>query len=97
MGRIAEGDLRSRRLWTARDAKSDYSPETVLHGVTGYQATSDESIFAYLADLLNNPAMRQELGTNGRRLSAKYDWDVITARWEEAFTSVAQRELRNAS
>jgi glycosyltransferase involved in cell wall biosynthesis len=78
-------------------AKSDYSPETVLHGVTGYQATSDESIFAHLADLLNNPALRQELGTNGRRLSAKYDWDVITAQWEEAFTSVAQRELRNAS
>ena len=42
-------------------ARSDYSPETVLHGVSGYQAASDQSIFAHLEDLLNNPALRQEL------------------------------------
>jgi glycosyltransferase involved in cell wall biosynthesis len=79
-------------------ARSDYLPETVLHGVSGFQAASDQSIFAYLEDLLSNPALRQEFGRNGRRLSEKYDWDVITAQWEEAFTrSVAQRELRNAS
>jgi glycosyltransferase involved in cell wall biosynthesis len=79
-------------------ARSDYSPETVLHGVSGYQASSHESIFTHLEGLLNNPALRRELGRNGRRLSEKYDWDVITAQWEEAFTqSVAQRELRAAS
>jgi glycosyltransferase involved in cell wall biosynthesis len=79
-------------------ARSDYSPETVLHGVNGYQASSDQSIFAYLEELLSNPALRQELGRNGRWLSEKYDWGVITAQWEEAFArSVAQRELRNAS
>ena len=79
-------------------ARSDYSPETILHGVSGYQAASDESIFVYLEGLLNNPVLRQELGSNGRRLSEKYDWDVITAQWEEAFArSVAQGQLRNAS
>jgi glycosyltransferase involved in cell wall biosynthesis len=79
-------------------ARSDYSPETVLHGVSGYQAASDESIFAHLEELLNNPALRKELGSNGRKLSEKYDWNVITAQWEEAFRqSVEQRDLRNAS
>jgi glycosyltransferase involved in cell wall biosynthesis len=79
-------------------ARSDYSPETVLHGVTGYQAVSDHSIFVHLEDLLNRPVLRQELGRNGRRLSEKYDWDVITAQWEETFMqSVAQREVRNVS
>jgi glycosyltransferase involved in cell wall biosynthesis len=79
-------------------ARSDYSPETVLHGVTGYQATSDESIFAHLQGLLNNPALREELGRNGRRLSEKYDWDLITAQWEETFTQLmTQRRLRQAS
>jgi glycosyltransferase involved in cell wall biosynthesis len=79
-------------------ARSDYSPETVQHGVSGYQVASDKNIFAYLEQLLSNPALRQELGSNGRRLSKKYDWDVITAQWEEAFArAVAQRELRNAS
>jgi glycosyltransferase involved in cell wall biosynthesis len=66
--------------------------------VTGYQAASDQSIFAHLEDLLNNPALRQELGRNGRRLSKKYDWDVITAQWEEAFAqSARQRQMRKAS
>jgi glycosyltransferase involved in cell wall biosynthesis len=79
-------------------ARSDYSPETVLHGVSGYLAASDQYIFAHLEELLNNPALRQELGSNGRRLSEKYDWDVITAQWEAAFTqSAAQCELRSAS
>lgn len=79
-------------------ARNDYSPETVLHGVSGYQAASDENIFAYLEDLLSNPSLRQDLGRNARRISEKYDWDVITAQWEEAFTrSVTQPELRNAS
>ncbi|MGH9515491.1 MAG: glycosyltransferase family 4 protein [Terriglobales bacterium] len=78
--------------------RSDYSPETVMHGVSGYQAASNQSILAYLENLLSNPALRQELGSKGRRLSEKYDWDLITAQWEEAFTrSVAQCELRNAS
>ena len=79
-------------------ARCDYSPETVLHGVSGYQAASDESIFAHLEELLGNQALREELGRNGRKLSEKYDWDVITAQWEEAFTqSLAPRELRNLS
>jgi glycosyltransferase involved in cell wall biosynthesis len=79
-------------------ARGDYSPETVLHGVSGFQATSDQSIFEYLEDLLNNPALRQELGRNGRQLSEKYDWNVITAQWEEAFMDLAtRRQLRKAS
>jgi glycosyltransferase involved in cell wall biosynthesis len=79
-------------------ARSDYSPETVQHGITGYQAASDESIFTHLERLLINPVLRQELGRNGRRLSEKYDWDVITSQWEEMFVRLAaERELRRVS
>lgn len=79
-------------------ARSDYSPETVLHGRSGFQAASDEGIFTHLEELLNNPELRRELGRNGRRLSVQYDWDVITAQWEKAFTHlVMQSELRKAS
>jgi glycosyltransferase involved in cell wall biosynthesis len=79
-------------------ARSDYSPETILHGTSGYQAASDESIFAHLEELLRSPALREQLGRNGRKLSEKYDWGAITAQWEEAFThSLAERELRNVS
>jgi glycosyltransferase involved in cell wall biosynthesis len=79
-------------------ARNNYSPETVLHGVTGYQAASDESIFTHLEELLNNPGLRQDFGRNGRRLSERYDWDVITGQWEHTFLELAERrELRKAS
>ena len=78
-------------------ARSDYSPETVLHGVTGYQAASDQGIFAHLEELLNKPELRRGIGRNGRRLSEKFDWDVITGQWEDAFLQLAgQREMRQA-
>ncbi|MCU1270535.1 MAG: hypothetical protein JWN74_1829 [Acidobacteriaceae bacterium] len=79
-------------------ARNNYSPETVVHGVTGYQAASDESIFTHLEELLNNPGLRQDFGRNGRRLSEKYDWDVITDQWEQTFLELAEQgELRKAS
>jgi glycosyltransferase involved in cell wall biosynthesis len=79
-------------------ARSEYSPETVVHGVTGYQVASVESIFMHLEDLLKNPPLRQELGKNGRSLSERYDWDIITAQWEIAFAELTNRsEVRQAS
>ena len=79
-------------------ARNNYSPETVIHGVTGYQAVSDESIFTHLEALLNNAGLRQDFGRNGRRLSEKYDWDVITEQWQQTFIELAERrELRKAS
>src|SRR5207245_4874004 len=56
-------------------ARNNYSPETVLHGVTGYQAASDEDLFSFLKVLFANPALRRELGRSGREHSRKYDWD----------------------
>ncbi len=79
-------------------ARNNYSPETVLHGVTGYQAASDEDLFSFLKVLFANPALRRELGRSGREHSRKYDWDLIAAQWEETFTRLAhRRELRKAS
>ncbi|HEX3741944.1 MAG TPA: glycosyltransferase family 4 protein [Terriglobales bacterium] len=79
-------------------ARSSYSPETVLEGVTGYQAWSEENIFAHLEKLIQNTDLRRELGLNGRCLSEKYDWGVIAAQWEEAFVqAVSRSELRRAS
>jgi glycosyltransferase involved in cell wall biosynthesis len=79
-------------------SRSSYSPETVLEGVTGYQAASEEEIFAHLEKLIHNSELRRGLGRNGRCLSEKYDWRLITAQWEEAFVqAVSDSELRKAS
>jgi glycosyltransferase involved in cell wall biosynthesis len=78
--------------------RNNYSPETVVHGVTGFQAGSDEELLASLELLLGNPELRRKLGHSGRLHSRRYDWDLITAQWEETFERVAVRqELRKAS
>src|SRR6266568_9598147 len=55
--------------------RNSYSPETVVHGITGYQAASDEELHGFLKALLNNPELRHDLGRKGRQHSQKYDWD----------------------
>jgi len=78
--------------------RNNYSPETVVHDVTGFQAGSDEELFASLNLLLTNPELRRKLGHCGRLHSQRYDWDLITAQWEETFERVAGKQpLRKAS
>ena len=78
--------------------RSNYSPETVVHGDTGYQAASDEDIFSYVDLLLANSSLREKLGRAGRKHATHFDWDKITARWSETFESLAERkDLRKAS
>lgn len=78
-------------------ARNSYSPETVVHGVTGYQAASDGEIFSFVAALLSSPELRTKLGRNGRQHSLGYDWDVITSRWSAIFETLAAHKLRKAS
>jgi glycosyltransferase involved in cell wall biosynthesis len=79
-------------------ARNSYSPETVVHGVTGYLAASDSEIFSFLEALLASAELRTKLGRNGRQHSLEYDWDVIAARWGDVFEHLAaNRRMRKAS
>lgn len=78
--------------------RNNYSPETVVHDVTGFQAGSDEELLASVNLLLANPELGRNLGNCGRQHSQRYDWNRITGQWEEAFERVARKpELRKAS
>jgi glycosyltransferase involved in cell wall biosynthesis len=70
-------------------ARKNYEPETVIDGQTGYLANSDAEIFECLEKLLNHPSLRADMGKAGRQHSEKFDWDVITRQWEEAFIALA--------
>jgi glycosyltransferase involved in cell wall biosynthesis len=78
-------------------ARNTYSPETVVQGVTGYQAASDSKIFSFVDALLSSHELRAKLGRNGRQHSLRYDWDVITRQWVEIFESLSVRKQRKAS
>ncbi len=78
--------------------RRNYSPETVVHGATGYQAASDEDIFSYVDLLLPNSNLRKKLGRAGRQHATHFDWDKITARWSETFERLVEsKDLRKAS
>jgi glycosyltransferase involved in cell wall biosynthesis len=78
--------------------RNNYSPETVVNNVTGYQAASDEELYSRLEVLLADSELRTKLGRAGRLHSLKFDWGVIAAQWADVFARLANgTELRQAS
>jgi glycosyltransferase involved in cell wall biosynthesis len=70
-------------------ARTDYCPETVVHGKTGYLVGCDDELYTRLEELLSNEDLRQKLGAAGRLHSEKFDWDLITLKWESIFLRLA--------
>jgi glycosyltransferase involved in cell wall biosynthesis len=70
-------------------ARSDYRPETVVDGRTGYLGDSDESLLDRLGELIAKPDLRRDFGRASRALAERFDWDLITRQWEEVFLRVA--------
>lgn len=69
-------------------ARKDYQPETVVDGQTGYLGGSDDELLDRLGRLLASPDSRRDMGRASRALSERFDWDLITHRWEEVFSGL---------
>jgi glycosyltransferase involved in cell wall biosynthesis len=76
-------------------ARSDYEPETVIDGSSGYLVSSDDELFSRLGQLLQEPELGRTLGAAGRKHSQQFDWDIITRQWEEIFLRLASRQIRD--
>jgi glycosyltransferase involved in cell wall biosynthesis len=72
-------------------ARKDYEPETVLHAETGYLGRNDDELIAYLGELISNAELREQMGRCARLHIERFDWDLITRQWEEAFIKLASR------
>jgi glycosyltransferase involved in cell wall biosynthesis len=72
-------------------ARSDYRPETVVDGRTGYLGASDQELLDRLAELITSRERRAEMGRLSRAHSERFDWDGITRRWEDIFERLASR------
>lgn len=68
---------------------SDYGPyaEFVQHGVTGLLVRSEHEWGKHLRALVEDQAMREELGANGRRLAANWTIEGNAGQWEKALTA----------
>lgn len=68
--------------------RDDYKPDSVINGQTGFVVTSDQELFARLAELLRRPDLRRTLGQAGREHVKKFDWAPVTRQWEEVFLRI---------
>jgi glycosyltransferase involved in cell wall biosynthesis len=78
-------------------ARNNYQPETVVDGETGYLVGSDDELFVRLKELLAHPEQRRKFGDAGRNHSLRFDWDLITRRWEDIFLNLASRKTARAA
>ena len=63
-------------------------PERIKHGYNGFLAESFQELCKYMNLLAEDESLRKEMGNNGRKLAARYDWDLIVSKYERAFESV---------
>jgi glycosyltransferase involved in cell wall biosynthesis len=78
-------------------ARNDYKPETVVDGESGYLANNDEELLERLGQLIAHEDLRRAMGQAARAHSERFDWDLITRRWEEVFVKlVAERGRASA-
>jgi len=72
-------------------ARKDYKPETVIDKETALLGGSDDELLDHLAALSSNADLRRSMGRAGRAHIERFDWDVITRRWEEIFVRLVRR------
>jgi glycosyltransferase involved in cell wall biosynthesis len=60
----------------------------VIDGVTGFLVRRDHEWAARLRDLINDEAMRKEMGENARELASQWTIEEGYKQWEQAYASV---------
>ena len=66
-------------------AMSSYQPDFVVDGKTGFLAGSDDELQQKLDVLLTHPELRRSMAQAAVLHARQFDWDVMTARWQEVF------------
>jgi glycosyltransferase involved in cell wall biosynthesis len=71
---------------------TDFGPysDSVQHGVTGFLVKRPHEWARYLRDLVNDEAMRAEMGDNARRWAATRTIQANIWRWEAAYRTLTE-------
>ena len=78
-------------------ARSSYAPDYVVNGVTGLLAASDDQLGAALAQLIGDSALRGRMSAAAVNHAAKFNWDNVTAQWQQIFEFALNRRKGNRS
>lgn len=67
----------------------DYETPSVLDGVTGFQVATVEEMMQALGKLIADQSLRERMGSVGRAHMQNFDWDIVGARWQNAYLEIA--------
>lgn len=68
-----------------------YHPDYVVDGRTGYLADTDDELSTKLDELISMRELRLAMGQAAVDHLQKFDWDVISGIWQDAFANVVAR------
>jgi glycosyltransferase involved in cell wall biosynthesis len=67
----------------------DYETPSVIDGVTGFQVATLEDMMQALGKLVADRSLRERMGTAARKHMEKFDWNVVSSRWQRAYLEIA--------
>jgi len=72
----------------------DYETPSVMDGVTGFQVGTVEEMMGALGRLVADRSLREQMGAAARLHVEKFDWDVVSREWQNAYLEIAAVQLR---
>jgi glycosyltransferase involved in cell wall biosynthesis len=72
-----------------------YRPDYVLNGTTGFLAGDDDELKNKLDLLIREPQLRISMGVAAVAHAQKFDWDVVAAKWQQAFEEAAAKRRKH--
>jgi glycosyltransferase involved in cell wall biosynthesis len=67
----------------------DYETPSVVDGVTGFQVGTIEEMMQVLGKLIADRTLRQRMGAAAREHVKKFDWDLVSRKWQSAYLEIA--------
>jgi len=65
----------------------------VVDGVTGFQVGTTEEMMQALETLINDHALREQMGKKAREHVQQFSWDVVSRQWQNAYLEIAASRL----
>lgn len=72
----------------------DYETPSVVDNVTGFQVGSLAEMMDALGKLIADRSLRERMGTAARQHMEKFDWDVISRHWQNAYLEIAAAPVK---
>jgi len=72
----------------------DYETPSVIDGVTGFQVGTVEEMMRALGKLIDDRSLRERMGAAARKHIEKFDWDVVSRQWQNAYLEIATGQAK---